>query len=86
MAVSPMKNVRQVIEYAITRIPADKILLGMNNYGYDWRCHGRKDSERKHSLIQQAADLAERYGAQIILIRKQERHILNIRMKRGTIT
>lgn len=30
MAVSPMKNVRQVIEYAITRIPADKILLGMN--------------------------------------------------------
>lgn len=66
MAVSPMKNVRQVIEYAITRIPADKILLGMNNYGYDWALPWQEGQRAQTLTLQQAADLAERYGAQII--------------------
>lgn len=36
MAVAPINNVRQVVEYALTRIPAEKINLGIPNYGYDW--------------------------------------------------
>ncbi|MDY0404093.1 glycoside hydrolase family 18 protein [Virgibacillus sp. 179-BFC.A HS] len=36
MAVSPIDQVRKVVEYAITEIPANKILLGQNLYGYDW--------------------------------------------------
>lgn len=36
MAVAPLDKVRQVVEYALTRIPADKINLGIPNYGYDW--------------------------------------------------
>ena len=36
MAVSPIPNVRRVIEYALTEIPPNKITLGMPNYGYDW--------------------------------------------------
>ncbi len=36
MAVAPIRNVRQVVDYAITRIPRDKINLGIPNYGYDW--------------------------------------------------
>ncbi len=36
MAVAPISNVRQVVEYALTRIPQEKILLGIPNYGYDW--------------------------------------------------
>ena len=36
MAVAPLDKVRQVVEYALTRIPADKINLGIANYGYDW--------------------------------------------------
>lgn len=36
MAVAPLNKVREVVEYAITRIPADKIDLGIPNYGYDW--------------------------------------------------
>lgn len=36
MAVAPIRNVRQVVDYAITRIPRDKISLGIPNYGYDW--------------------------------------------------
>lgn len=36
MAVAPLNKVRQVVEYALTEIPAEKINLGIPNYGYDW--------------------------------------------------
>lgn len=36
MAVAPINKVREVVEYAITRIPNEKIDLGIPNYGYDW--------------------------------------------------
>lgn len=36
MAVAPLNKVRQVVEYALTEIPADKIKIGIANYGYDW--------------------------------------------------
>ncbi|HKM34566.1 MAG TPA: glycosyl hydrolase family 18 protein [Lachnospiraceae bacterium] len=37
MAVAPLNKVREVVEYAITVIPAKKIHLGIANYGYDWK-------------------------------------------------
>jgi spore germination protein len=37
MAVAPLPNVKQVLDYALTEIPREKILLGIPNYGYDWR-------------------------------------------------
>ncbi len=36
MAVAPIDQVRRVLEYALTEIPAEKISLGIPNYGYDW--------------------------------------------------
>jgi len=36
MAVAPINQVRRVVEYALTEIPAEKIDLGIPNYGYDW--------------------------------------------------
>lgn len=35
-AVAPLNQVRRVLEYALTVIPASKILMGIPNYGYDW--------------------------------------------------
>ena len=35
-AVAPIDRVREVIEYAVSVIPREKILLGLANYGYDW--------------------------------------------------
>ncbi|MHA6259767.1 LysM peptidoglycan-binding domain-containing protein [Sporosarcina sp. CAU 1771] len=35
-AVSPIGPVRQVVEYALSQIPAEKLYLGQNLYGYDW--------------------------------------------------
>jgi spore germination protein len=36
MAVSPIGPVRRVLEYAISEMPASKIMMGQNLYGYDW--------------------------------------------------
>ncbi len=36
MAVAPLNKVRQVVEYALSEIPSEKIMLGIPNYGYDW--------------------------------------------------
>ncbi len=36
MAVAPIHKVREVVEYAVTEIPTEKIDLGIPNYGYDW--------------------------------------------------
>lgn len=36
MAVAPIDQVCRVVEYAVTEIPVNKILMGLPNYGYDW--------------------------------------------------
>ena len=36
MPVAPIDQVRSVAEYALTRIPREKIILGIPNYGYNW--------------------------------------------------
>lgn len=36
-AVAPAPEVKKVLDYAVTQIPSQKILMGMPNYGYDWK-------------------------------------------------
>ena len=36
MAVAPINEVEKVIRYAVSVIPANKIMMGIPNYGYDW--------------------------------------------------
>ncbi len=36
MAVAPLDKVEEVLRYAISVIPPEKILMGIPNYGYDW--------------------------------------------------
>ena len=36
MAVAPINKVRQVVQYAASVIPPDRIFMGIPNYGYDW--------------------------------------------------
>ena len=66
MAVAPLTQVRQVLDYAVTEIPPGKILLGVPNYGYDWPLPFRMGETRGRSLSnQEAVALAVRYGAEI---------------------
>lgn len=36
MAVAPINSVRRVLDYAVTEIPPEKVIMGIPNYGYDW--------------------------------------------------
>lgn len=55
MAVSPLPNVRQVLDYAVTEIPASKLLLGVSNYGYDWPLPFVRGETRAQSISNQRA-------------------------------
>ncbi|MUK88107.1 LysM peptidoglycan-binding domain-containing protein [Ornithinibacillus sp. L9] len=55
MAVSPIDQVRRVVDYALTEMPADKILLGQNLYGYDWTLPYEPGGEYAQALSPQQA-------------------------------
>lgn len=66
MAVAPINNVEAVIKYGLTRIPEEKILMGIPTYGYDWPLPYEKGVTRATSLSPvESIRLAERYGAEI---------------------
>jgi spore germination protein len=66
MAVAPISEVRKVIEYALTEIPNEKIMMGMPLYGYDWTLPYVKGGTWAKSLSPQAAvQLAVRNGVAI---------------------
>lgn len=66
LAVAPLPNVRRVVEYALTEIPAEKIWLGIPNYGYDWPLPYVRGQSRATSISNQyAVELARRYGVDI---------------------
>ncbi len=50
MAVAPVNKVRQVVEYAVTRIPPSRIDLGIPNYGYDWTLPFVRGSSRAAAI------------------------------------
>lgn len=54
--------VQNVINYAVTVVPKEKILLGTAAYGYDWSSNGTKAYS-----ISQCNNLAATYGVQIQL-------------------
>ena len=67
LAISPLPSVKRVIEYALTEMPADKILLGISNYGYDWSLpYNSTDPAGAPSLsTEEAVALALSTGAEI---------------------
>lgn len=58
MAVSPIGPVRDVIEYALTEMPASKIMMGQNLYGYDWTLPFVQGTVARAVSPQQAIELA----------------------------
>lgn len=66
MAVSPISEVRKVANYALTKIPAGKILLGQNLYGYDWTLPFEQGGKPAKALSpQQAITLARQQNVEI---------------------
>ncbi len=64
-AVAPINEVERVISYAITEIPANKIMMGIPNYGYDWTVPYREGSAARVVSNTAAVSLAASRGATI---------------------
>lgn len=66
MAVSPIGPVRQVLTYALTEMPPEKILMGQNLYGYDWTLPYKVGNPQAKALSpKQAIALARERNAAI---------------------
>lgn len=66
LAVSPINQVRRVVDYAVTEIERGKIQLGVPNYGYDWALPYVRGESRARSLSNaEAVDLARSKNAVI---------------------
>ena len=57
-AVSPIGPVRDVLNYAVSVIPREKIMMGQNLYGYDWTLPFRPGTIARAVSPQQAIDIA----------------------------
>jgi spore germination protein len=67
-AVSPIGPVTAVVQYAVSQIPANKVFLGQNLYGYDWSKPYPPEGGKAAKAIspQQATLLAVKENAAIV--------------------
>ena len=66
LPVSPINSVRRVLDYGLSQIPAEKILMGMSNYGYDWKLPFVQGESKAEKLTNyQALARAEYYGVDV---------------------
>lgn len=65
MAVSPIYEVERIVSYAVTQIDSSKILMGIPNYGYDWKIPFKEGDLAKVISNTEAIEIAKRYGSNI---------------------
>ncbi|HOV26129.1 MAG TPA: LysM peptidoglycan-binding domain-containing protein [Pseudobacteroides sp.] len=64
-AISPLNQIRRVLDYAVRVIPRNKIYFGFQIYARDWRLPFVQGQEAETFSVQEAIDRAVRYGATI---------------------
>lgn len=65
MAVAPLNMVKKVLDYAVTEIPREKILMGVPNYGYAWAIPFRQGTRARAISNTEAVTLAGETGSMI---------------------
>lgn len=65
LAVAPLNSVKEVLDYAVTAIPAEKILMGVPNYGYDWTLPFVQGTAARVVTNVGAVNLARQVGSNI---------------------
>lgn len=58
MAVSPLDKVEEVIAYAVSVMPPEKILMGLPNYGYNWQLPFSRSNPARTISLSEAPRLA----------------------------
>ncbi|MGX9135173.1 LysM peptidoglycan-binding domain-containing protein [Rummeliibacillus sp. JY-2-4R] len=64
-SISPINQMRRVVEYALSVMPANKIYLGFQIYARDWKIPHVKGQEAETFSPQEAINRAAKYGATI---------------------
>lgn len=64
-AIAPINKVRDVLDFAVTDIPRDKIMMGIPLYGRDWKIPWQQGTIARTVSPQEAVELAARYGVAI---------------------
>lgn len=72
MSVQPINEVRRVLEYAVTEIPPQKIIMGMPNYGYDWTLPFERGTAASTIGLTAALNTAIRFNSEILYDEKSQ--------------
>jgi spore germination protein len=84
MAVAPVPQVRDVLDYAVRKIPRNKIVMGAPLYGYDWTLPYRKGGPPAKRLSpREAAGLAKMKGARVLYSNRDQAPYYYYRDDRG---
>ncbi len=84
MAVAPLDQVERVIKYAVTQIPAQKLFMGIPNYGYDWTLPYTPGRAALTISNTGAVNLAAEHGAEIQFDEKAQTPYFYYTDKNGT--
>ena len=76
-AVSPVNRIRRVLDYAVTVMPAGKILLGFSNCAYDWTLPWKQGTAARVLSNASAQELAASRRAEIEYDRSAEAPYFN---------
>ncbi len=80
MAVAPIGPITDVVNFALTEIPNNKIMFGIPNYGYDWTLPFEKGITRAVSIGNQyAVSVAAQNGVPIEYDEKSQSPFFNYR-------
>ena len=72
MAVAPIRNVENTIQFATTQMPPSKILMGIPNYGYDWPVPASTSSPGRSISNTAAVALARKHNQAISFDEKSQ--------------
>ncbi|AUJ23755.1 LysM peptidoglycan-binding domain-containing protein [Virgibacillus dokdonensis] len=61
LAIAPINEVEKVLDYAVTVIPKEKIMMGIPLYGRDWKIPWQEGTRARTINTQEAVDLAFTY-------------------------
>ncbi|MTW86939.1 LysM peptidoglycan-binding domain-containing protein [Virgibacillus dakarensis] len=65
LAIAPINRVREVLDFAVTVIPRNKIMMGIPLYGRDWKIPWQEGTIARTISPKEAVQMAANYGASI---------------------
>lgn len=84
LAVSPINEIRRVLDYAVTAIPREKLLMSLPNYAYDWSLPYTRGTPAQSLGLTAAVELAQQYGAEIVFDEASQTPYFNYTSADGT--